>query len=225
MDEWERYGSVVAAIKQHCDVSNPLRILDAGAGGWGILSWARAEPWIARGTVVLLDVDETRLWMGHPQSVAASGAAMPFHDRSFDVALSVDSLEHAPLDVRRAYAGELMRVANLVVVHVPADTDDGLFAGRRADAAFQEWHTHRFGREEKNTAEHLATEGHPDPYTLFPGALVQKSQPVEAWLQQMMDDYSPWRRHLSGFRYWRHFHASREGFQPPFHAALITWKA
>ncbi|MBI2760532.1 MAG: class I SAM-dependent methyltransferase [Chloroflexi bacterium] len=213
----------MAAIKSHGAASRPLRILDAGAGRGGILNWMNMEPRLAESNVILLDINEQWLRFGQWPSVLASGAAMPFRDRGFDIAVSVDSLEHVGLAIRAAYAHELMRVADVVVVHVPADSADGRFAGRQADARFQSWFVRRFGSEEPNTAEHLATERHPDPYTLFPGAAVTPRQPVGLWLTTMIDICSPWRRYLSGFRYLLDTRLRSRRRRPPFHAALITW--
>jgi hypothetical protein len=41
----------------------------------------------------------------------ASGLALPFHDSSFDLVLSLDSLEHVPAADRPRYLAELLRVA------------------------------------------------------------------------------------------------------------------
>jgi hypothetical protein len=41
----------------------------------------------------------------------ASGLALPFHDDSFDLVLSLDSLEHVPREGRPRYLAELLRVA------------------------------------------------------------------------------------------------------------------
>lgn len=221
VDTWERYVLVLRAIHASCDVTKPLTVLEVGAGADGLLRWRRTERWLDG----IVSVDLNRAALGeNRRSAVATGAALPFRDRAFDLAVCVDSLEHVPPSDRRRYARELTRVADVVVAHFPAQTADGAFAGRTADRAFQDWHVATHGIEEWNTAEHLAVDSHPDPFELFPDGAVTGTQPVSRWLEFMRAGYRRWEKHTAGFAYRNRRRKGLPPDAPPFHGALVVWR-
>jgi hypothetical protein len=94
-------------------IGDGTRVLDVG-GYPGYM--ARAFP---RRKVVTADMYAN----GHPPYVKASGAALPFPDKIFDVTIACDVLEHVPPQYREAFLTELARVsARAVVVAGPYTT-------------------------------------------------------------------------------------------------------
>ena len=102
----------------------PRRVLEVGAGEGHIAARVRELFPIAHVvTLDLLDLQLTDTWeIGH--GVFGSADALPFPDRSFDLVLAIEMLEHVewPLEVLQ----ELRRVANgHVVASVPASRSGG----------------------------------------------------------------------------------------------------
>lgn len=66
------------------------------------------------------DIVVTNLSPEHPFAVQSSGAALPFADNTFDVVLTVDTLEHIPPANREVFLAEMVRVAkNYVLITGP----------------------------------------------------------------------------------------------------------
>lgn len=60
----------------------------------------------------------------NPQYGGPSGADLPYEDGQFDVAMSVDTLEHVPATQREKFLAEMWRVAKKgVVLAAPFDTE------------------------------------------------------------------------------------------------------
>ncbi|MEW6235579.1 MAG: methyltransferase domain-containing protein [Candidatus Omnitrophota bacterium] len=81
-------------------------ILDVG-GARGLLPLFLPEA-----DVSVIDV----VWEDAPQSLRYGGETLPFADRSFDVVVSLDTLEHIPLDRRQRFLDELCRVTNDMLI-------------------------------------------------------------------------------------------------------------
>ena len=102
-DQYGRHRDAreVAELVRTLEGPERLAILDVG----GCPGWMRGflpADW-------LVVVDPTA---GEGTSqVRASGLALPFLDASFDLVLSLDTLEHVPPDGRARYLSELLRVA------------------------------------------------------------------------------------------------------------------
>lgn len=62
------------------------------------------------------DIVVTNLVREQLSAVQSSGAALPFADRSFDVVLTVDTLEHIPPADRQAFLAEMIRVTKHFVL-------------------------------------------------------------------------------------------------------------
>jgi len=85
------------------------------------------------------------------------GQPLPFADRSFEVVLAMDVLEHVPPGEREAWLAEAYRVADgLLLVAAPFDTP----GVAEADRFLFELIRSRYGYEHGFLAEHLA-HGHP----------------------------------------------------------------
>jgi hypothetical protein len=66
----------------------------------------------------------------------ADGAALPFTDHSFDLVVSLDSLEHVPAERRAAYIGELLRASRGYVLLVAPFASDETELSERLLAEF-----------------------------------------------------------------------------------------
>ena len=103
-------------------------ILDAGCGESGLSAFMPSADITGVDILPAEDVDP-RLRYTH-----GSILDIPFADRAFDVAVSVDVLEHLPDDVRGTAVNELVRVAkNAVVIAFPSGD-----AARAVDEDFEQ---------------------------------------------------------------------------------------
>jgi SAM-dependent methyltransferase len=155
-DHYARYrlaADVVEVTRRGASSS----ILDVG-GGPGSLS-----AFLPRDLVIASDLRFPSEW--HPPApslVLADGGALPFPDRSFDVVVSLDTLEHVPPEHRPRLLAEAVRVSHgWVLVACPCATE----GVAEADAALLAYVRQKFGEEFETVevlTEHLAF-GHPDP--------------------------------------------------------------
>jgi predicted SAM-dependent methyltransferase len=111
-------------------------ILEVGCGPRGITPYLRRR-------VVGLDVtfgpDKS------PLITAVQGVCseLPFEDKSFDVVVSVDMMEHVPAELRIACVAEMVRVAKRkVVIAVPVDKASEAHDAK-LDALYEEVHGQR----------------------------------------------------------------------------------
>jgi ubiquinone/menaquinone biosynthesis C-methylase UbiE len=222
IDDWQRYASVAQQIKTLDDA--PVAVLDVGGGSGTIREFLDSE----RYRLCVLDVniealrriDGSKLGM-----VAGDGCCLPFKDSSFDVVISVDSLEHVPDANKADYCRELKRVANrYVIIHCPADSSDGRFQGTIYDAKFLEWYRHRFKKDELNTLEHLNS-GLPkvdELRKLFPKANVTGKRNANVWFRYVTISYTPYIRFSTGLLY--KLRLQNKDDMPPYHACLLMWR-
>jgi hypothetical protein len=109
-----------------------LKILDVGCGMVGIASYLRG--W----RVVGVDPEMTgSAWCRSPV-LAASAAALPFADRSWDVVTCVDVLEHIEPPLRVAVMEELIRVSRRWVLVAFPSGHEARQADLRAETAYRE---------------------------------------------------------------------------------------
>lgn len=95
------------------------------------------------------------------------GEALPFDDRSFEVAVSLDVLEHIPAEERRRHVEELTRVARRrVVLCCPLGTPEHVAAERELAS----WYASLTGGDHRFLAEHI-----------------QRGLPTEAELRALLD--------------------------------------
>ncbi len=219
IDVWQRHAIVANTIGSMGDSCRS--IIDVGSGGSGIARFIDLTDY----RICLVDPIGHSEWTGRrAASIRADGCHLPFRDRSFDVAVSVDALEHLPARSRRLFADELKRVARrAVLLHVPAVSADGQWKGLDYDIRFQRWHRWLSGGEDRNTAEHIAF-GLPtleELRTYFPGARIAGRQKCNVWLAYMILERVPVIGMLTGFFYM--LALARRDHRPPYHACFIEY--
>jgi ubiquinone/menaquinone biosynthesis C-methylase UbiE len=222
IDQWQRYGSVAQQIRTLDDAS--ITVLDVGGSSGTIRKFLDCKRYrlcvLDVNIQALAKIDDLRLGV-----IAGDGCCLPFKDNSFDVVISVDSLEHVPDANKAAYCQELKRVAKrYVIVHCPADSSDGEFQGAACDAKFLQWHQQRFERNEPNTLEHLNS-GLPkvdELRRLFPEANVAGKQNAHVWFKYMTISAAPYIRLVAGLLY--KLRLQNKDDLPPYHACLLMWR-
>lgn len=222
MDQWQRYAAVAEEIRK-LDRKN-LSILDVGGGGDIIKTFISLK----ENDVHVLDmnIDSIRQVKSRRiKLIIGDGSTLPFKDGSFDVVISLDSLEHVSDTRKLDYCHELKRVArNYVVVHCPADSADDRFQSTPYDTKFLQWHQQRFKSEETNTAEHLKS-GVPrmeQLATAFPNAKIIGRQNCDAWFTYMKREYTPYARFMVGWLY--KFSLWKRDSEPPYKSCLLVWR-
>lgn len=109
-DHFQRYRMVSQLIEGI--EGERLRILDIG-GALGYLPL-----FVEKHDVLVLD----RVWEDSPSSLRYAEDTLPFSRESWDVVVSVDTLEHIPQAQRESFLQEMMRVAkNIVILCCPFD--------------------------------------------------------------------------------------------------------
>jgi len=222
IDQWQRLASVARQIKALSE--KPLAILDVG--GQGGISQEFLNPNEYRLCILDINTEALRA-VGHSQVevVAGDGCFLPFKDNSFDVVVSVDSLEHVAALKKVKYCRELKRVAKkFVIIHCPADSADGKFQGTTYDTKFLRWYQQRFKEDETNTVEHLNSKlpKVEELLQLFTDATVIGKQNAEIWLKYMTWEFSPYIRFVNGVVYKLHLQTKDD--LPPYHACLLVWR-
>lgn len=108
---------------RNLDVARALRpvladgktLLDAGCGDFGLADF------VGEANVVGTDITPPTRRGGNRLFLRASITSLPFAERSFPVAASVDVIEHLPQEARERAVSELLRVAReAVVIAFPA---------------------------------------------------------------------------------------------------------
>src|SRR3712207_2715835 len=102
-DQYGRHADAQAVAALVRTREGPARLAVLDVGGYPCLT----PRFLPDDWVVVVDPTAG----GDPGYVRASGLALPFRDDSFDLVLSLDSLEHVPPAGRARYLSELMRVA------------------------------------------------------------------------------------------------------------------
>jgi GT2 family glycosyltransferase/peptidoglycan hydrolase CwlO-like protein/SAM-dependent methyltransferase len=110
-DQYQRYR-IVQEVIDAVRWKHPLRVLDVGGSPGTLVRFLPEDD------VLIVDVaDQGGL------DLYASGTALPFIDRAFDVVVAVDTLEHLPPAERSRFLEQLVRVASEAVI-VAAPFDD-----------------------------------------------------------------------------------------------------
>jgi ubiquinone/menaquinone biosynthesis C-methylase UbiE len=225
VDQWSRYSAITGLInKLDQSKSEKLSILDLGGGQGTIRQFVNPNKY----DITVLDINEDPLAKIKDQRiniVQGDGCRLPIKDNSFDVVVSVDSLEHIPLTQKNDYCAEMKRVAKrCVIIHVPTDSADELFQGTRYDKSFQKWYNNHFKYDEPNTAEHLSSRlpTTEELRSMFPGATIIGKQNGDLWLRNIKIACTPYVKHIGGLMYKIRFQEYNN--TPPYHSCLLFWK-
>ena len=221
-DYWLRYAEVLTALAD-LNLNPPLRMLEVSSGRGGIAWFLRQS-----GFQICL-VDSTAALLrdslgGNAWRVCADGARLPFSDRSFEVVVSVDTLEHLPRENRRLFLEELKRIAvHAVILTCPMDSVDGEFQARTYDTALMRDIESRHSVLPGWLQDHMQ-KGHPYREELcdaFPGARVRGTQNGEKWIEYAKMHQRPLRWVLSGLRYRQRI--QKEPVAPPYCRGVMVW--
>lgn len=117
-----RYLPVVAAIKQ-AGLAD-AKILEVGSGSLGIIPYLRAQrenmPSYLKRPIDGVDIDFSGPATPLLTKIKGSAESLPFRKNSYDVVVSVDTLEHLPSQNRQRAIYEMLRVAKkLAIIVVP----------------------------------------------------------------------------------------------------------
>ena len=126
-----RYGPMVSFIR----TCRPNSILEVGSGPQGIAYFLNDA------TVVGTDIRFGERPLPNMLPTISSSIALPFRNRSFDLVLSSDMMEHLPENLRQDALAEMLRVAaRYVIVGFPSgstakthDLDVAAWLNRRGD--------------------------------------------------------------------------------------------
>ncbi|MFH0892311.1 MAG: class I SAM-dependent methyltransferase [Candidatus Falkowbacteria bacterium] len=119
------------------------RILEVGSGDLGITPYIRRE-------VVGLDIAFDRPGP-YLKALEYAGSGFPFPNDSFDLVLSVDSLEHVPADQRPKMISEMIRAAGKAVVVVAPCGPSAAASDRELARYFKSIH----GKSDKFFDDHI----------------------------------------------------------------------
>lgn len=159
-----RYLPIVQAIKKS-GIHKP-RILEVGPGSLGIGPYLN-QPFTG------VDIDFTGPKWPAMKQVKGQAEKLPFASDSFDIALSVDVLEHLPPESRAQTIDELFRVAkSLVILAIPIGKI-AFHQDKHLDHAFRS----KFGSRFPFLKEHLRY------------GLPEDSQ-VKSWIQKAAKKFS-----------------------------------
>lgn len=100
-DQYQRYKIIQEAVDIIRDGNRCLKILDVGGHPGPAIGFFPGDE------VTILDKEECDI----PQYKKADALSLPFSDRSFDVVISADTLEHISTDKREIFLKELCRVS------------------------------------------------------------------------------------------------------------------
>lgn len=100
-DQYQRYRLVADLLRQLRAGGPQLRVLDVG-GRTAVL-----REFLDDARIELVDVEPSAA----RGLVLGDGASLPFKDASFDAVCAFDTLEHVPVELRRAFVAECRRVS------------------------------------------------------------------------------------------------------------------
>lgn len=144
-DQYQRYRLLAEAVAILEGDRPPLSIVEVGGFP------PRLPLFLPGRAITVVDRVEAEA----PGYVRADGAALPFPDRSFGIAASLDALEHVPPSRRADFISELCRVASsFVIVAAPFASP----AVRAADRTIFEFVRSHGGYEHPYLKEHLEIE-------------------------------------------------------------------
>lgn len=136
VDKIVRYRSLLRMLTS-------VEILEVGAGVLSPLAQLRPD-------TLTLDIS-----LKPGVKLIASASNLPFKDRSFDVVVCLDTIEHLPRRMRDQAIKEMIRVAKKrVIISAPLENGEE-FLGRKFDLLFLQWYRKRHKADPPLTTEHL----------------------------------------------------------------------
>ncbi len=222
-----RYSKVLKELKNEISLNaeRKISVLEIGSGGLGISPLLKYAGLKKKCDLTLADTDVSALSkVKSEKTVVIHGDSLPFEDNTFDVVISLDTLEHIPKDKRQKFLSEIKKVAKkTILLHFVANDPPEQFLSRDADQKFQNWYIKKFHKPNRWTEEHLMI----DPPTIqeinvvFPGALITGTQNINAWFDYMTLCEQPLVSFFAGFMYitkWK-----KKDNSPPFHGCFVKW--
>ena len=223
-DYWFRYARVIHELDR-LGQGRVKRVVEVASGGTGGIAWAmKGSPMefclVDQSPGLLRDSRGAKA-----KRVCANAWQLPFENNTFDVAVSLDTLEHLSHETRPQFLSELKRVASqAVILTCPAQSKDGLFRGRDADIRLLETIEHRGGAPPQWLQEHLQC-GHPtveEILSSLPGAKIRAAENCDAWVQ-----YAESRLRILGWITAGIAHRKvlqRREEPPPYRRAVFVWR-
>jgi ubiquinone/menaquinone biosynthesis C-methylase UbiE len=222
---WLRYTRVLKGLEGNVGAVRRLVEVASGRGGVG---WVFRKPdletcLVDRSPELLRDGRGGNSWR-----VCADASRLPFLDGAFDAAISLDTVEHLPKDLRAPFLGELRRVVKCgVVLTCPLQSSDGEYQGRDLDMLLQADIVSRRGVQPGWLQEHIQR-GHPTLDELreqLPDVRVEGEESCSTWTRFALLAQRPFFWPVAGI-YYMLFIKNRENRKrvPPFRRAVLAWK-
>jgi hypothetical protein len=217
IDWYCRNSSVAKEIRQF----GGGKVLDVGGGRNGLLKFLHQNSHI-----YVVDIRKNAFHGHHKKAftpILGDACHLPFKDNSFDVACGVSLLEHISTNHRTEALFELERVGNKAIVHLPVESYDGVYVGKKADLEFMRAHYRLFGFQEVTTAEHVKAGSITldELKRIFPNAYFKGRKNYFIWLRYMLMSLMPF-CFLTGFFYL--FSWKTKDNQPPYYEVMILLK-
>jgi len=175
------------------------KILDAACGTSGIVSYL-SDNYHVYG----VDLSLKKIKNARTITLCANGMRLPFANNTFDAVVALDLLEHIKDQDRIILIDELKRVSSgPLIMHFPAQSDDGLYQGKEYDQRFMDFFMKIYRKAEINTKEHLANK-YPDPHFLknhYPEAEIYPFQNADLWLKYTKVKNLPFIGFIGGIYY------------------------
>jgi ubiquinone/menaquinone biosynthesis C-methylase UbiE len=218
IDQFERYACVVNNIQK---TGSKVSVLEIGAGGEGLSKFSNL---LEQCDFFLFDVrKEAVTGLKKKQVIIGDGCRLPFRDKSFDVIVSVDAVEHIPKSVRHSFYAELQRVCKKsLIITCPLQSNNGVFQGETYDIVFQHFYEHDYGFKEPNTAQHIASK-HPTLEEInreLNNPTICGYKNCDVWLKYMLFASKPFIGFFCGVLYYLFW--KKNSVAPPYWGAIIT---
>lgn len=220
VDKSIRYVTVAKEIRKFKEKKRKLKVLDVGGGNSPLRYLLNTEKY----DLTVLDISRNEIkqpGFGKFKIVVADASKeIPFSDNSFDIVVSVASLEHVKKEGRNKCVEEMKRVAKKgVVLYVQTDAiaekyDEKLYKLRS-----------KLGIKDTWTLEHIKN-GLPTTGQLkahFPAAHIRKMQNVSVWYAVMVMQSIPLFELIFPGIIYGLFLRWFDGMKP-FIATLVSWR-
>ncbi|MCZ6603074.1 MAG: glycosyltransferase, partial [Planctomycetota bacterium] len=133
-DQYQRYAFAAAIIGAWRGRKKGLRLLEVGASDRGIL-----EKFLPDDFIVHVDSETPRSNADSRRLVKCDATQVSFLKGAVDVSVSLDALEHVPVDHRDAFLDEMMRVSSTgIVIGAPFDSPEVVAEQTRLNALFRD---------------------------------------------------------------------------------------